>query len=347
MLNIKSIGLVLAGFMTCLLAGPVLADEPPLVVASIKPIHSLVAGVMEGVGEPYLLVKGGGSPHGYVMKPTDAQAVADAQLLFWIGEGLETFLMRPIETLGENADVVELGRVPGIVVLPLREGGAWDSHAHAEHEEHAEDEGHEEHAEHDGHEDHAEHDEGEEHGDSHGHDHGEGAFDMHVWLDPQNAGAMADAIADSLAKADPARAEIYRANALQLQERLWALDGELAPSLAPLKDRPYIVFHDAYQYFESRYNLSPVGSITLDPHRAPGAKRLIEIRDKIQETGALCVFTEPQFSPGVAETVVEGSQTKLGVLDPLGAEIPDGSDLYFTLLENLGTNLKGCLQTES
>jgi zinc transport system substrate-binding protein len=341
MVKVGSIGLVVAGFMACFLSSPARANEPPAAVASIKPLHSLVAGVMEGVGEPYLLVQGGGSPHGYVMRPTDARMLANARLIFWVGEGMETFLMRPIKTLGEHADVVELGRAPGIVLLPLREGGAWDSHAH---EEHAEHEGHDGHEEHSGHE---EHEEGEEHGDSHGHDHGEGAFDMHVWLDPQNAGAMADAIADSLAKADPARAEIYRANALQLQERLWALDGELARSLAPVKDRPYIVFHDAYPYLEGRYNLSPVGSITLDPHHAPGAKRLIEIRDKIRETGALCVFTEPQFSPGVAETVVEGSQTKLGVLDPLGAEIADGPDLYFNLLENLGENLRNCLLSES
>ena len=166
---------------------------------------------------------------------------------------------------------------------------------------------------------------------------------MHVWLDPANAIAMTEMIVATLAEVDPEHADAYRTNGEQLTQRLEALDARLTDHLTPLAGEPYIVFHDAYQYLESRYGLSPAGSITLSPDRQPGAARLTEVRDRIRETGALCVFAEPQFEPRLVTTVVEGTDARTATLDPLGAEIADGPDLYFTLLEELGGSLRACI----
>jgi zinc transport system substrate-binding protein len=314
------------------------ADAPaPAVVSSIPPVHSLVAAVMAGVGEPKLLVKGGSSPHTASLRPSDAVALQKADLVFWIGDGLETFLAKPLAALPDRAEVVALAAAPGVTLLPVRQGGVWDAHPHAhDQEEH----GHEEHAH------------GDEHGeaaagedaDGHGAEgHGENAFDMHIWLDPENAKAMATAIAGALAKADPARADIYAGNARALHQRLATLDQELRMMLTPVTGKPYIVFHDAYQYFEARYGLSPAGAITVSPERAPGAKTLSEIRERIRTSGAVCVFREPQFEPGLVKTVIGGSPARIGVLDPVGADISAGAEAYPALLTQMATSLRDCL----
>jgi zinc transport system substrate-binding protein len=309
---------VLAGCLLGLLAGSALGEDPPVVVASIKPVHSLIAGVMEGVGDPHLLVKGGGSPHTYGLKPSDARLLENAAVVFWVGEELETFLARPIVTLAETAQVVALSQVEGLTLLSFREGGAWEGHADEEAEErHGADDGH----------------------DQRTHD----TVDPHLWLDPANAVAMVEAIVAALASADPSHADHYRGNGAAVSARLRSLDDELSASLAPVKGKPYVVFHDSYQYFEHRYGLSPVGSITVSPDRAPGAARLSEMRRKLEETGARCVFAEPQFEPRVVNTVQEGSNARLGVLDPLGAELARGPSLYFKLMRNLGASLISCL----
>ena len=284
--------------------------EPPDVVATIKPLHSLVAAVMAGVGTPHLLIRGAGSPHSYQMRPSDARALADADAIFWAGEGMEAFLVRPLEALAGDARVVELAEAPGLERLPLREGGAWEAH---EEEERAQEHGHDE------------------------------ARDMHFWLDPRNAMAMADAIAATLAEVDAENSERYRDNANALKARLTVLDGELEQALLPVRNRPYIVFHDAYQYFERRYRLRPAGSITVSPEVAPGAKRIAEIRDKVRRSGAACVFAEPQFEPKLARLALQGSEARLAVLDPLGAELADGPMLYVTLMRELAGALRQCL----
>ncbi|MDZ3836483.1 MAG: zinc ABC transporter substrate-binding protein ZnuA [Rhodospirillales bacterium] len=301
------------------------ADTPaPVVVGSIPPVHSLVAAVMAGVGEPKLLVKGGASPHTASLRPSDAAALQKADLVFWIGGGLEAFLAKPLAALPDRAKVVSLDAAPGVRLLPVRQGGVWDGHGGAhEHEEH-------EHA--------------EEHDDDHGADgHGEGALDMHIWLDPENAKAMATAVAQALAEADPARADVYAGNAKALHRRLAALDEELRAQLAPVAGKPYIVFHDAYQYFEARYGLSPAGAITISPERAPGAKTLSEIRERIRTSGAACVFREPQFEPDLVKTVIGGSFARVGVLDPIGADILPGAEAYPTLLSQMASSLRDCL----
>jgi zinc transport system substrate-binding protein len=346
--------------------------EEIAVVASIKPVHSLVAGVMQGVGTPALLVKGASSPHDYSLRPSDARALDGAQLVFWVGEGMETFLDKPLAALSSDATIVALGEAPGIELLATREGGIWeeqehegDAEAHPEHEEgadadsaeldaHAEDEAHaeEEHGdqahadeahaeleEPSGEDEHAEH----EQGDEHGHEHGR--FDMHLWLDPHNAGVMAGAIVAALSEADPENAGTYQSNGRDLLAQLGELDESLNAKLQPIGDRPFVVFHDAYHYFENRYGLNAVGSISVDPKRRPGAQRLGEIQHRLQELDAACVFAEPQFEPALVDTVIEGSSAKKGVLDPLGAALPDGPGQYFLLMNGLAESLVDCLGT--
>ena len=358
---------------------PAQSDASPTVVASIAPVHSLVSGVMQGVGEPALLVRGGGSPHTYVMRPSDAHALEHADIVFWVGEDLETFLARPLEALAHGATVVRLSDSDGLTLLAFREGGPWEGHAHdedhhadphdhddalhhadahAHEDEHAHDnEGEHAHAHEDEHEDEHAHEHEDRHGhngthaheDEHAHDHARvhGATDMHLWLDPMNAVAMVAPIVDALSAADPAHADAYRANGERLVARLTALDEALATDLAPVGDRPYIVFHDAYQYLENRYGLSPAGSITVSPEVRPGAERLYAIRERIRGDAAVCVFAEPQFEPRLLETVVEGTSARVSTLDPLGAALDPGPDLYFDLMAGLGNALRACLSGQT
>lgn len=302
--------------------------EVPNVVVSIKPIHSLVASIMQGVGEPALIVEGAASPHTYSMKPSNASALENANIVFWIGHGLEAFLEKPLESLGSGAKIVELDGAPGLEKLKFREGGAFEPHDDGdEHEASAEG--------------------AEAHAHEEGHHHDEGEFDMHLWLDPANAKAMAAEIEKTLAEADPDNAAAYKANRDALSTRLDTLDKTLVETVAPIKDRPFIVFHDAYQYFEHRYHVKVAGSITVSPETLPGAERLTEIHDKIVELGATCVFAEPQFEPKLVNVVLEGTPAKSGTLDPEAATLDAGPDLYFQLMEGIGTSLKTCLSNGS
>lgn len=308
------------------------------VVASIKPVHSLVAAVMEGVGEPELLVKGAASPHAYALRPSEARALEQAKVVFWVGEGMETFLARPLETLGGNARVVELVKAHDLVELDFREGGPFEAHDHGDHEGHDHAHGHDQDDgdDHDGGDDHAHEGHGHE-----GHDHG--AIDMHLWLDPSNAKAFVHEIEEALSAADPDNAATYEANADALNEKLDALIAETDAALAPVRGRGFVVFHDAYQYFENRFDIQAAGSITVSPEAIPGAQRLTDIRAKVAELGATCIFAEPQFEPRLISVVAEGTQARTGVLDPLGADLEDGPELYFELIRNLTTSLTTCL----
>jgi zinc transport system substrate-binding protein len=312
--------------LTVSLSLPARAEVP--VVASIVPVHSLVAGVMEGIGTPHLLVPGGASPHSFALRPSDARKLEQAKAVFWIGPALETFLERPIDALARKAAVVALIDAEGVKRLSYREGGPWEAH---EHEEGKAAPGKDSHA----------HEHGHAHGDTHT------GSDGHVWLDPQNALAMTGAIAEALGKADPANKARYEANAARVAARLQALDAALAKTLAPARGKPYIVFHDAYQYFEARYGLTPAGSITVSPEVSPGAKRLVEIRDRIRKAAAICVFAEPQFEPKLVRTAIQGTDARAATLDPLGARLTPGSDAYFDLLRNLAADLTACLKGTS
>jgi zinc transport system substrate-binding protein len=307
---------------------PTLAQaEVPKVVATIKPIHSLVAAVMGDLGTPTLIVKGGASPHTYSLKPSDAQALEAADLVFWTGHGLELFLEDALETLAVKAEVIQLSAVAGIELLPVREGGAFEAHAHEEEGEHAHEEEEHAHEEEEGHNEHA------------------GETDMHFWLDPNNAETLTTAIADALAKADPEHAAAYSANAEAYNAELETLAAELDAALADVKAKPFIVFHDAYQYFEQRFGLAVAGSITVTPDSMPGAQRVGELRSKIAEVGASCVFAEPQFQPAIVASIIEGTGAKAGELDPEGATMTEGPGLYADLLRKLVTDLKACLDS--
>jgi zinc transport system substrate-binding protein len=319
------------------------------VVASIKPLHSLVAGVMGDTGAPKLIVRGSASPHTYTMRPSDAAALEGAEVVFWIGPGLESFLEKPLASLAGNARTVEVAWQKTVTLLPQREGGPFEAHSHGD-DDHGHDHGHdhdEDHADHDHDDDHAGEDhagEDHEHGTGPGqHTHGPDEFDMHLWLDPQNAAAIVGVIETTLAEADPANAAAYKANAESLRGKLAALSAEIEAQLAPVKGKPFIVFHDAYQYFEARFGMPAAGSITVNPEVMPGAERLTEIRRRITETGAACVFAEPQFEPRLVQTLIEGTSAKAGVLDPEAGAIEEGSELYFAMMRGIAANLASCL----
>ena len=284
----------------------------PNVVASIKPVHSLVSAVMAGIGEPTLIVKGAASPHTYALRPSDAGALESADLVFWTGHGMELFLGYALETLASGATVVELADAPGITLLPVREGGAFEAHDH----------------------------DGESH-DHDGHEHAEG--DMHFWLDPENAKLMVTQIATSLAEADSENASAYQANAEAELLKLDALEAELAATLAPVTDKPFVVFHDAYQYFEARFGLNLAGSVTVTPDVAPGAARIDELKARVATLGATCVFAEPNFEPTIIAAITEGTDARSGVLDPEGGALEPGVELYPQLLRGLAASLVDCL----
>ena len=329
-------------------ASPVAADDDLRVVASIKPVHSLVSAVMAGVGEPHLIIRGHSSPHTFTMRPSDAAALEDADVIFMIGDTMETALAGPVESLAAHGRVVRLADTPGLVLRPLRDGGAFedhdhDSHGHAGQDDHADhDDDHEDEAMHRD-DDHGHgHDDHDDHADDHD-DPMDGPYDMHVWLDPINGWTMARAIAGTLAEADPANAATYEANVDALLHRLDHVTEEIAQDVASARGVPFIVFHDGYRYFEDRFGLSASGSVVISPDRAPGARRIAELRDKVQELGVVCVFDEPQFDERLVRTVIEGSDIKAGTVDPIGAAIEDGPELYFTLLRNMAAAFADCL----
>jgi zinc transport system substrate-binding protein len=295
------------------------ASAAPRVVVTVKPLHSLVAGVMAGVGEPDLIIRGAGSPHTYSLKPSEARLLEGAQVIFWVGESLETFMEKPLAALGQTSRVVEVMRTPGVRLLPGRAGGAWEELDDAGHGHHARS------------------------GAAPAGGRAAATLDGHLWLDPANARAIVREAADVLGRIDPGNGGRYAANAAAVVARIEALDGGLKAALAPARDIPFVVFHDAYQYFESSYALRAVGSITVSAERAPGARRVKEIRDAIKSLGARCVFSEPQFPPAILGALIEGTDTRTGELDPLGAGLPAGPDAYFTLMRSLGSSLAECL----
>lgn len=281
--------------------------EAPGVVASVKPIHSLVAGVMEGVADPRLLVRGAASPHRFALRPSDARALSRADLVFWVGPNLETFLEGALATLAPDARVITLGNAPGLFILAARRGGVW----------------------------------GEERAETAAADHRN--RDPHVWLDPRNARLIVGLVAKTLSDLDPENAQTYRANRDRLIGRIGGLDEEIAARLESVRRAPFLVFHDAYQYVEARYGLNALGALSGSPSRKPGARRLSELRRRLIDTKAACLFGEPQFETGLAQALIRGTSAELAVLDPLGAGVPAGPEAYFTIMRDLKDTLAECL----
>ncbi len=320
----KAAGAVAIGLA---LASPIqtLAAEPANVVASIKPIHSLVAGVMEGVGEPHLIVRGSGSPHAHSLRPSDAVALQDADVVFWVGPELETFLEGVIDALAADARSVTLMDV--VATAPDHHDGHGTHHAETEPGGEPVDAAYD-----------------EDHGHDHDHDHAHGDVDPHIWLDPVLAEAMVGVIAETLVAVDPAHAETYQRNRAKLIIALDALTEELAAQLAPVTDQPFMVFHDAYAHLADRFDLTVAGVVTVSPERPPGAARVQAVRDDLANGTVVCLFDEPQFDPRLVETLTEGTRIRRGTLDPLGADLDGGPDLYQALMRRNAIALIACLQ---
>ena len=285
------------------------------VLVSIKPFHSLVSGIMEGVSEPLLLINGNNSPHSYALRPSSAENLQQADLVFWGGEILEGFLTKPLQSLASRAKLVSLQETAGLRLLPLRSGLGWQKHETDSTNDHS-----------------AEDDSASTSG-----------TDPHIWLDPYNAKIISSKIVEILTAMDPQNAQSYRRNGEKYGHRLDLLDRKLKAEMTKVAETPYMVFHDAYQYFEKRYQLNVVGSVTLHIGHGSSVRRLMEVRKIIQKEKIRCIFSEPQFSPKLLQTVTSGTKVKKGILDPLGAELEPGRELYFTLLNNLSRSLSRCL----
>lgn len=301
----KSLTIAIA--VSVALAGLPARAEAPRVAVSLQPLHSLVAAVMKGAGEPGLIVGGTASEHTYALRPSDARLLEAARLVVLVDDSYEAFLAKSLK--GKDG-VLAMADLPGIATLPPRQGGVW---------------------------------EGERPEADHGHRHGHADFDGHLWLDPANAKLLVAAVAERLAALDAANAALYVRNATDTHARLDALDAQLRARLSPVAGRPYVVFHDAYQYFERRYALAPAGAITVDPDRPPSAKRLAALGARLKQAGATCVFHEPQFPAPVVDTLAMAAGARVGLLDPQGAALPPGPDQYFQLMNGLADALIGCL----
>ena len=305
------------------------------VVVTSKPIHALVAAIMEGTGQPKLLVEGQASPHTFALKPSGASAINAADVFFRVSGSIEPFSEKISAALPSTVTLVTLAETPGLTLLTQRSGATFEAHSHGDHDGHH-DEHHDEHADHDHQKaGHADHDDDEDEHDT---------KDGHVWLDPDNARLMSQKIAAVLSAKDPAHASVYAANAVKLTTSIDALKLELGTLTKPVADRPFIVFHDAYQYFEHSFGLHAVGSITVSPDVQPSAKRLTALRQKIATLDATCVFAEPLFQLKLVAAVTEGTKARAGTLDPEGLSLEPGPELYFTLMRTLASNLTNCLK---
>lgn len=312
-----------AGVMTAvavMLAATLPARAAELnVVATVKPIHSIAAAVMEGVAEPRLLIDGSASPHTYSLKPSDTRELNAAQVVFRVSDGLEPFMSKVARSLPKSVQLVELEKAPGLVLYKMRSGGTFESHDHGD---------------------------GKKGKHSHSHKHADdgNATDSHIWLDPANAVRIAAHMADVLGKVYPEGADRFKANAEAFARRMVALGDEISARMRPLTDSAFVVFHDAYQYFEARFGIDAAGSVTVSPEIAPSARRLTALRKKIASLKAVCVFAEPQFEPKLVVSITEGTSARRGTLDPNGAAIPAGPAHYEALLRAMASDFEACLK---
>jgi zinc transport system substrate-binding protein len=307
---------------TVVLAAMASAGPGPKVVVTIKPIHSLVTRLMQGVGTPALIVEGAASPHTFALKPSGARAIGAAEVFIRVAPSVEPFTEKIIRTLPESVRVVTLIDAPGVRLLPLRDSGTFEEHDHrAEGEEDA----------------------APRYGDAPR----RGNVDGHIWLDPDNAKAIVAHLAEVLSVRAPEHADRIKANARELEAELDALTAELEAETAPLRDKPFILFHDASQYFERRFGLDAAGAITVSPEVPPGARRISELRAKIRSFDAMCVFAEPSFQPNLVAALTESTGARAGTLDAEGASLEPGAGLYFALLRNLAGALSSCLKQAS
>ena len=304
MKNLKKLPLILTILSLVSFITPVNAEVK--VVTSIKPLHSLASYLMDGVGKPDLIVDGYASPHGFSMKPSHAKMLQNADLIFWVGEDLENFLEKPLNSIAKKAEKIELIDIKGLNVLKFRERNIFDEH--------------------------------DDHDDHEGHGHGE--YDPHIWLDPINAKVILKEMTEHLIENDSKNTSTYKSN---LDKALKDIDKLTMNVMTELNQSvSSIVFHDAYQYFEKRFNVNILGAFTVNTDVMPGAEQLAQIREIIEHDKVSCVFSEPQFNPDIIKAVAKDMNIKTGVIDPLGATLDPGKDLYFDLIRNMSASFKGC-----
>ena len=328
MKNIKKLPLILS--ILSMLTLFISANAEIKVVTSIKPIHSLASYLMDGIGKPGLIVDGYASPHSFSMKPSHAKMLQNADIVFWVGEGMENFLKKPLSSIAKKAEKIELIEVKGLNILKFRERNIFEEHNHDDHDDHAKKE--------DAHDDHDHDDHAKKEDDHEGHAHGE--YDSHIWLDPMNAKVILNEMAEHLIENDAENASKYKNNLKKALKEIDTLTIQVMTELN--KSVSSIVFHDAYQYFEQRFNVNILGAFTVNPDVMPGAEQLAEIREIIEHDKVACVFSEPQFNPNIINAVAKDMKIKTGVLDPLGATLDPGKNLYFNLIKNMSLSFKGC-----
>jgi len=282
------------------------------VVTTIKPIHSLVAGVMDGLGSPSLIVDGSNSPHNFSLKPSHAKMIEDAEIIFWVGEDLETFMIKPLESIANNATKVSFMDLDSIIKLKFKEENILEVEGYD-----------------DDHDDHDDHDK-----------HADGEFDAHIWLDPKNAIEIVNEIAKTLSLKDPNNKNVYYSNAEKLNHSLNELIKKI--NLSINKDARFIVFHDAYQYFEKRFDVSSAGALILNEEALPSAKKVSEIHKIIKKQNINCIISEPQFNPNIIKSIAQDSSILTGSFDPLGSSFDTNKNLYFEMILSLSNSLKDC-----
>lgn len=285
------------------------AADHPTIMVTIKPFYNICARVMQSVGKPELLLHNNASPHDYQLKPSDVKLIENADLIIWGGPELEAYLQKPLSNVTANK-ALNLAKISGLKLLPLRTSTNWETHDH-------------------------------EHGD-HSHCNHGGFNDAHFWLNPDNAIVIAQSIAKQLSKIDPVNAKIYSKNAKEFASEIYAKDKKWQQRLKPMHDVPFIVFHDAYQYFDNYFKLDGVGSITLNPEIPPSVQRIQQIQALLKQKHASCIFSEPQFNSKIIATVTEGLKVYHGTLDPLGTEADIGPNGYFVLMDNLVNGMVSC-----
>ena len=336
-----------------ILSAGVTSAEVPKVSADIAPVHSLVSKVMNGLGKPYLIIPAEASPHEYQLKPSEAKAIQESKLVFWIGEDLTPWLEKGLSTLAKDATITTLLKAEGIELLDFREGALFEAHDHSDHSDHDDhddhnDHDHGKHKKKDDHDDHDDHDHGkhkkkddhDDHAGHEGHDHGE--HDPHAWLSPGIAKVWLNLIAAKLSEVDPNNASTYFSNASSASKELDTLSDEINKILDPIRKEKFVVFHDAYQYFENHFNISASGAISLGDASDPSPARLKEIKDRVEKEDIHCVLAEPQYNEGLVKAVIEGTHANNAIIDPLGVSLEIGPNLYDKLIRNLAINLSNC-----
>lgn len=305
-----------------LLIGATPAQAELQVLTSIKPLQLIATAVQDGVGDADVLLPASASAHHYTLRPSDVRRLQEASLFYWVGPDLENFLPRALNA--RQGPSVALQELPG---LTLRHFG--EAHAHDHEHDHADNHEHGDHG----------------HDDAHDHDHRPGSLDAHLWLLPANARVIAERMAADFAAADPANAERYQANSTAFAGRIEALDKRLRQRLSKVQNKPFFVFHQAYDYFETAYNLSHRGVFSVGSEVQPGARHVAAMRERLQQAGPSCVFSEPPTRPRLAETLTNGLPVKMAELDVLGVEQKVDAQGYERLIEELGSTLATCLES--